>query len=369
MISKTYPMNNIRLLFILFILVAQNSWSQGKTENVVLITLDGLRWQELFKGADPVLINDKNYVGDIPQLRQLFWAEDENARREKLMPFFWTTIATEGQLYGNRDHYNKVNVSNGKWFSYPGYNEILTGHADDARIKSNDKLPNPNKTVLEFLNKQKEFNDKVAAFGSWDVFPFIINEERSEIPVNAGFEAATGKKLTKKEVFLNALQTEIPYRWSSVRFDAFTHHYAMEYLRKHKPRVLYIAYGETDDFAHDGKFDSYLKSAHQTDAFIKEIWEYVQSTPRYKNKTTLIITTDHGRGNGEEWKNHASNIQGADQIWMAFLGPDTKPLGEVKSEEQLYQNQVASTLAFLLNRVYTAEKEVGAPIIKAIKAQ
>ena len=31
----------------------------GKTQNVVLIVSDGLRWQEIFTGADPALLNDK----------------------------------------------------------------------------------------------------------------------------------------------------------------------------------------------------------------------------------------------------------------------------------------------------------------------
>jgi hypothetical protein len=61
------------------------------------------------------------------------------------------------------------------WFSYPGYNEILTGSADDKRITSNDKMDNLNVTFLEHLNKLPEYKGKVMAFTSWDVFPFIIN--------------------------------------------------------------------------------------------------------------------------------------------------------------------------------------------------
>ena len=118
-------------------------------------------------------------------------------RREKLLPFFWSVLATEGQLYGNRLEGSKVNVTNAHWFSYPGYNEILTGRADD-RIDSNDKRENPNVTVLEFLHRLPQFRNAVAAFSSWDVFPHIINERRSGIPVNAGFQPAAEDDLTER---------------------------------------------------------------------------------------------------------------------------------------------------------------------------
>ncbi|MDH3710062.1 MAG: alkaline phosphatase family protein [Cyclobacteriaceae bacterium] len=338
-----------------------------QTENVFLITLDGLRWQELFSGADSSLIIDEDYVGDPEALQQLFWRDTEEQRRETLMPFFWHEIGVQGQLLGNRTLGSKVNCTNQQWFSYPGYNEILSGFADDQRINSNDKMPNPNKTVLEFLHNQEKFKGKVAAFGSWDVFPFIVNEERSGIPVNAGFEQNPSPP-TPKEAFLDELQQQIPSPWSTVRFDAFTHHYAMEYLKKNTPRLLYIAYGETDDFAHEGHYDAYLKSAHQTDAFIKELWEFAQSHLQYRDKTTLIITTDHGRGTipKETWRSHGAKIEGADEIWIAILGPDTEPLGEVNQDTQFYQNQVAATLSALLGVEYKGDK-IGKTIDLAIE--
>ena len=142
-----------------------------KTENIILITLDGMRWQEVFGGAESRLISDKKFVNDTTALKKLYWAETPGERREKLMPFFWQVIAKQGQLYGNRNLGNKVNTTNKMWFSYPGYNEILSGSADDERITSNDKIDNPNKNVLEFLNQQKGWKGKVVAFTSWDNFP------------------------------------------------------------------------------------------------------------------------------------------------------------------------------------------------------
>jgi membrane-anchored protein YejM (alkaline phosphatase superfamily) len=328
-----------------------------QTENVVLITLDGLRWQELYGGITDSLALDKEFTKDTAKLFAKYWRDNKEERRATLMPFIWNTIAKEGQLYGNRWYDNKVDCANSMWFSYPGYNEILSGKPDDENIHSNDKIQNPNTTVLEFLNQQPDYQNKIAAFGSWDVFPYIINEDRSQIPVNAGFETLVDSILTDKEMFLNTLQREIPSPWGSVRLDAFTHHFALEHLRKYHPKVLYIAYGETDDFAHDGRYDHYIHATNRSDKFIHEVWNTLQSDPFYKNKTTLIITTDHGRGTypKDTWKHHGQKIKDAGEIWMAILGPDTEALGEVKVPGQLYQGQVASTVAAYLGFKFPEE--------------
>lgn len=362
---------NMRIFSVLLFLTIGPTAVVGqtrKTENVFVITFDGLRWQELFTGADSALITHKDYVRDGWDLKQRFWADQPMVRRNKLMPFFWSVIASKGQLYGNRNYGNKVDCSNNMWFSYPGYNEILCGFADDERIKSNNKVDNPNVTLLEYLHRMPAFKGKVAAFGSWDVFPFIINRERSQIPINAGFELATGPRLSERERFLNELQPQIPSPWGGVRLDGFTHHYAMEYVKKNKPRVVFISYGETDDFAHDGKYGAYLRSAHQTDQFIRAWWDYLQQDAAYRGRTSLVITTDHGRGTQplDTWRSHGIEIAGAGQIWIAVLGPDTPPMGEVTGEMQLFQNQVAKTVATLLGIHYAGEKPVGDVITPAL---
>lgn len=342
--------------------------STRSTENVILISLDGLRWQEVFSGADPVLIRTEAYVSDTTDLIAAFWHAEPEQRRKILMPFFWGHVAVNGQLYGDRHAGSLVDVTNTMVFSYPGYNEILTGFAD-PRIDSNAKRPNQNTTVLEVINRMPGFGGKVAAFGSWDVFPYIVNEARSGVPVNAGFEKAEGYRLTDREIFLNELQDQIPSPWSTVRLDAFTHHYALEYLKRNRPRLLYVAYGETDDFAHDGDYDAYLHSARQTDAFIRDLYEWIQADPQYREKTTFIVTTDHGRGTVplDTWRGHGRDIDGAEEIWLAIWGPDTPARSPESLRGQWYQNQVAATAAAFLGVRYENTPTPGAPVLEAMK--
>ena len=140
--------------------------------------------------------------------------------------------------------------------------------------------------------------------------------------------------------------------------DVFTHYEAMEYLQTRKPKVLYIAYGETDDWAHGGHYKDYLEAAHHFDQWVKNIWNYVQREPQYKNKTSLFITVDHGRGTGEEWTSHGNEIDGSNQIWFAVMGPDTPAEGEVKTPNQIFQKQFAQTIASLLGLQFSAEHPV-----------
>lgn len=333
----------ISIILILLSFGSQQLKSQQENTNVVLITMDGFRWQELFTGADSLLVANTNFVHDTTELKGQFWKESPEDRRAVLMPFIWSEVVTMGQIHGNRKLGSKVDLTNSMWFSYPGYNEILTGRADDERITSNDKIPNPNKTILELANSDARYREKVAAFGSWDVFPFIVNEERSGVTVNAGFDLADGENLSKKELFLNELQPKVPSPWGSVRLDAFTHYFALEEMKKNRPKLVYIAYGETDDFAHDGDYAAYLKSAHTTDMFIKELWEFALSDSVYRDNTLFLITTDHGRGTFplDTWKGHGSDVKGAGSVWFIAFGKGVESKGEIKVNEQLFSNQIA----------------------------
>lgn len=351
-----------KLLCIFSMFIALGSSAQQKTENVILITLDGMRWEEVFTGADSVLINDSIFTPDRKDLKAKFWASAAEERRKKLFPFFWSTIASQGQLFGNRKYDNKVSNANRYWFSYPGYNEILTGYPDTA-VNSNDKVPNPNENLFEYLVKKPEFKDRAAAFTSWDVFDAIFNEPRSKVQVSAGLEQV--ENISPNMALLNDMQAHCSKTvGDDVRPDMLTYFIAREYLKVKRPRLLYIGFDETDDYAHAGKYDFYLNTARNEDEWIGELWKWVQSTPGYKDKTTLVVLTDHGRGDKvkSNWQHHGEKIEDAYQIWLAVIGPDTKGLGEIKTSQQLYQKQVAATIAKLLGYDFKPNHPVGDPI-------
>jgi hypothetical protein len=333
--------------------------------NVLVVTLDGLRWQEMFSGYSAELgSKETGGVADPEALARRFDAPTAEARREALLPFVWKRMAREGQILGDPSAQSAVRVTNGKLFSYPGYSELLTGVAD-PRIDSNAKTVNPNVTVLEWLNRRPGFEGRVAAFASWDVFPYILAAERAGLPVNAAGSPVVSP-VNEADRLLNAYADLLPAYWGSARFDATTMHGAFAYLRSHRPRVLYVALDETDEWAHERRYDVYLDAAHRSDHFLQRLWETAQSLPGYRDRTALVVTTDHGRGEtARDWSDHGEKVPAADRIWVAVMGPDTPALG-VRRGFDGTQAQVAATVARLLGESFRDGIAAAAPPLPGV---
>jgi hypothetical protein len=337
------------LALTLLVLTAPASTQAPSSDRVILITLDGARVEEVFAGLDPAVFTSTLRKGqtleDQPAYRR-FWAETPQARREKLMPFFWRTLmARHGSIAGNKAAGSSVTLTNTHRFSYPGYSEILLGEAHDDTIKSNDPVRNPYVTVLEELKGRLGLPAAgVGVFGSWNVFDAIVQHTSGALTVNAGFEAFEHSDPKVRE--LSALQFQTPTPWDSVRHDVYTFRLAMAHLQSARPRVMYIALGETDDWAHDGRYDRVLETFARTDSYLEELWTWIQAQPDYRDRTHLLVTTDHGRGRTvNDWRNHGAAVEGAQDVWMAFVSPAVARRGEWRDHAPLHTNQAAATLA------------------------
>ncbi|MBC7947258.1 MAG: alkaline phosphatase family protein [Chitinophagaceae bacterium] len=338
----------------------QSTTAITPTGNLFIITIDGFRWQEIFNGADSSIINDARYCPDSETMKMMYWSSDVEGRRKKLLPFFWNVIGERGQLYGNRRLNNKMNTANGFSISYPGYNEIFSG-ATDLSIATNSRYTNSHINVLEYLANRDGFQGKVAAFTSWDVFPYILNKSKSHIVINSGYEKMESCSSTQE--LISEVQEKHMLNKTETRHDELTFLTAIEYLRSSAPKVLYLALGETDEAAHDGRYDTYLEKASEADRMLARLWHFVQTTKGYKDNTTFVITTDHGRGNRRgNWMQHGTFITGSSQTWMGVIGPNIEPLGEVKDEQQIYQKQLAQTIAALVGETFISDRKI-APAI------
>ena len=324
-----------------------------KAENVLVVTLDGFRWQEFFTGADESCMDSKQGVRDLPGLKDRYGRDTATARREALLPFLWGTVARQGQVFGNPTKKAPARITNGLKFSYPGYSEMFCGFPD-PRIDSNAKKENPNPNVFEFLNGRPGFQGRVEVVGTWDVFPSILRTRRNGLPIQAGWEPLKADKLTDRERALNETMALSPRYWPDNTFDVFTMGAARSALDRRKPRVLYVALGETDEWGHGRRYDLYLDSARNADRFLAETWDRLQADPQYKGKTALVVTTDHGRGATRvDWTDHGKGVPGAEFIWMMVLGPDTPAAGELENVE-VTQSQVAATVAALVGEDFAA---------------
>lgn len=307
----------------------------GPGRNVILVVSDGLRWQEVFAGADSAILfgDPATLGGNRDAIKRKYWRATAAERRAALMPFLWRTVARGGELLGNRVLSSDVDVTNPMKFSYPGYNEMLVG-VPDERIDRNDFGPNPNVTVFEWLNRRAEFRGQVAAIGNWDVFHDIFNVRRSGIVMRT-----TGSK---------------PH-------DALVQKMAVPYLKKATPRALFVGFAETDDWGHEGRYDRFLEAAHAVDAYMAELWAAVQAHPRYRNNTTIIFTADHGRGRGvSDWRSHGRDIPGSGESFIIRIGAGIPSRGERSNTDHVL-GDVARATAAALGLTYEARQPAAAP--------
>jgi hypothetical protein len=357
------PVQRLAWLILPLVLLTPPVAAGGRTENVVLVTVDGLRWQELFRGIDASLLDPERHESILGRLA----GPTSERRREALLPFFWSHLAPRGVVLGNRDRNSRVEVSNRFRFSYPGYAELVLGRVV-PEIDSNANRHYPYETVLELVRRKLDLTYlEVAVFGSWKTFAYICRSTPDAIFVNAGYQEMDASLATSGMSQVNRLQFTALTPWDSVRHDAVTAGLALEYLRAHKPRLLYVALGETDDWAHDGRYDRMIQAAQFFDGFLRDLWAALEESDRYRGRTTLIITTDHGRGRTpEDWTDHGERVPGAEEIWLAVFGPDTPGRGELADTETVYLRNVAATLLTFLGLDYLDfDPSIGAPIRSA----
>lgn len=316
----------------------------GKAENLVVVTIDGVRWKEVFTGADSLLINNNEYTEDTETQNLLYWEDNPLERRKKLMPFFWNVLARKGQLFGNRNYGNKVDVANPYKISYAGYNELFTGNPDWL-VFNNSKKVNNNKNIFEKLNAMDAYRNRIALFSSWNVFPYILRSRQNSFFMNSAYETITDTALNDVSV----VQENAVFDKTPTRRDWLTYITAREYIQKKHPRIIYLAFGETDEYAHRKRYDMYLHHINAFDRMLGELWSFLQSTPEYHNRTSLLVTTDHGRGNRSgNWNAHGMTIAGSSHTWMAVMGPNVAGAGERHDDHQLYAKELPGIIYHLL---------------------
>jgi hypothetical protein len=266
------------------------------------------------------------------------------------MPFFWNVIARQGELYGNRKFGNDVNVANPYALSYPGYSELLTGKVDYS-IWKNEKRKNQNKNILEQLNASTTYAGKVAAFTSWELFPYILDkEEKGSYVLNSGLQKIDGQDLSPAQLLINHLEQKISDKDAVTRYDELTYIACKEYVLKNMPSVVLLSFSGTDNAGHANRYDQYLQQANNADRMIGELWRLLQSIPNYEGRTTFLITTDHGRGKKSSWGDHGFFVSGSSQTWYALLGNKVVPHGEMRTKTQIYEKDLNALIPEILSR-------------------
>ena len=222
-------------------LTAAPAAQPDRGRNLILITLDGARTQEIFGGLDVEVLRSglkkDERLEDARAYKQVL-GRDAEARRAKVMPFFWTEwMRSHGSIAGNRAAGSRFGITNTHRFSYPGYAEILTGEAHDGVIESNDDRRYPFPTLLDVVQRRLSLSrEQVAAFGSWSTFRWIVSSQEDAFVVNAGYQAFASDRPDVQRLSRAQFETQTP--WDSVRNDMYTFRLALAHLQAARPRAL-----------------------------------------------------------------------------------------------------------------------------------
>ena len=333
----------------------------------VLITLDGVRTEEMFGGLDRIALTSTVEKGGIEGTRAYkdYWADTPEARRQKVMPFLWDTLLRDhGSIAGNRARGSQFGVTNHMRFSYPGYSEILTGAAHDEVIDSNDNKRYPFLTVLEFLRGRFAVPpDQVAVFGSWETFHWIAEHEDGALTVNAGYETFSSPDPAVDA--LSRAQFEATTPWESARHDAYTFRFAMDHLRRRQAaRDLHRArrdrrLGARAELRLDCSTPCTARTATSRSSG-------PGCSPTLTTGTTPFCSSPRTTGAGtapKDWSDHGKDVVGANETWLIAAGPDWPRRGEWTNAPPAFTNQIASTLARSLGEDFRAAVPgAGAPI-------
>ena len=214
--------------------------------------------------------------------------------------------------------------------------------------------------VLEFLNGKKLYQNRVASFACWGATGRCLNKMNSKMLINVPWENVPGDNLTEAETLANEIQQYAPRTFGEgERLDFEVYALAKSYIKAKHPKVIYIDFGDPDEYAHEGKYENYLDDIHNLDDMIGKLWKMMQEDEFYKGKTTFFIVPDHGRGAGDQWPDHGAGVDHSNETWFMAMGPGIPAKGEIKTKTQVFQDQYAKTIAALLGFDYIAPKPVG----------
>lgn len=313
----------------------------GATERIIVITIDGVMWQDVFGGVSPERAEKAglppSFVLDGPQLLPNLYG-----------------LARKGIVSGAPGYGPPMTASGPNYVSLPGYTEIFTGQA--GRCKSNICGRTTIPTILDvFRNQVVDRDEDIAVFASWKTYENAVSIDPRHMVVSTGITGGQNRERT----LVNATTREIevstkrePFKVGQTilgdyRGDRYTGKLALEYLKAKAPKVLVVGLGDTDEYAHKSDYRSYITALQNADSFIGEVVDELRKM-RLLDTTTILVTTDHGReGN---FTSHGWFWPESDRVWMVAAGGAVPAWGYLTEGQFEHLSDIAPFLKALMTR-------------------
>lgn len=257
-----------------------------RIEHVIYITLDGVRWQDVFD--------------------------------HKSLKGFWKNYANNAAIYGEPGSNKTMEVASIP-VSLPSYQSQMAGVVTGCA--NNECGPIAIETLPETLMKKGRFKKSdIASISSWEVMDNAFESHLGTTFTNHGTRPMHDPDtfLIDKEMKAINIAQAAAYPGDDTRPDKYTLAQSLHYFKKYQPKFLWISFGDADDYAHEGNQKQYRQTLAFYDNALDQIIKMVK-TLSLDGKTMIIITTDHGRGNGKNWVDHDETIPESKQTWAFVL--------------------------------------------------
>jgi hypothetical protein len=261
------------------------------TENVFIVCIDGLRNHDGFDAGD------------------------------RTMPFFQDSLRPLGSMYA-------AFMNNGITVTNSGHSTIVTGVRqmlpNNAGIATPVRPQEP--TLAEYYRKEKGIPGEKVYYISGK--SSIWRYPTSLFP---GYGYPYGGTVT-----LTSSQDTLT--WDSTR----------AIIQRDHPSLAYVLFAQVDAEGHTADSVKYFGAIRRVDSLVYLLWQTIQADSLYRDRTTMIVTSDHGRHDDIHggWQGHGDYCHGCRHIGLFAIGPDIRQdYVIVNSRDQI---DIAPTVAYLL---------------------
>jgi len=296
---------------------------------IVVVTLDGVRWHEVFEGVDPKLAASHGL------------SANEVVSAEELTPNLHRIVATHGAALGAPGFGATISASGPNFVSLPGYAELLSGRRTTG-CRDNQCAGAGARTLLDdFSRASLRDASQVALFTSWPDIARVASER-------------------------GVVSEPLP-RSRSFRPDAVTAELALAHLKAHPPRFLFLGLGEPDEFGHQNDYAGYLNAVRRADARIAEVDHELSRLAAHGTRTALFVTADHGRA--DNFVEHGAKFPESARVWLIAAGSAVHASGFVAARVQRHLADLAPTVRQIAGLPADHDPEAGMPLTELLSPE
>ena len=286
--------------------------SSGRLDRLVVMVIDGLRWQEVFNGPE------------LDRIRSATERVEFDGPNGEIFPNLLRIARERGFLIGHDEA--PIRISSKSTVSLPSYSELFSGRQPSC--SNNDCPATRENTFLDDWLAQKE-GGKLALISSWSVIPRIAARHVNRLFVSAGRDhnarfASWFDDQRIHRVYRLGRNADPKPGCDDYRPDNYTAELALAVLQAETPDFLFLGLGDTDEYAHQNRYHDYLKAIRRADDTIGKIDEWLQFRESRGERTLFVVTTDHGRS--LNFVDHGGHVE-ASSIWALMAGSVVKLRG------------------------------------------